>query len=303
MDHKKCSRYLSLLMLAVLFIPALILNAASETVFISAIVQDSSEASSSQNSGESSRRVGSIRLPIQHRLTFKGVASPGSKISLLKDSVVVTEAFADSNGSFQISLGRLPDGVFNFGIRAKDVEGKFSILQVYTVTITSGVAVLVKGILLPPTLGLDKATVRPGENIIFSGRTAPGLEVNFVLTPSNQEVKKIIADPSGKWIFILNMSKEELGTYEAKVRVIEGKNISDFSPSVSFEVIGQKEIPQFKKEKSRYDLNNDSKVNLIDFNIMAYWYLRENAPSEVDFNSDGKVDLMDFSILAYYWTG
>ncbi len=51
------------------------------------------------------------------------------------------------------------------------------------------------------------------------------------------------------------------------------------------------------------DLNNDKRVNLIDFSITAYWYKRPSPPATVDLNNDGKVNLVDFSIMAYYWTG
>jgi hypothetical protein len=54
---------------------------------------------------------------------------------------------------------------------------------------------------------------------------------------------------------------------------------------------------------SRGDLNNDCKVNLIDFSIMAYWYKKPAPPMTVDLNGDHVVSLVDFSILAYNWTG
>ncbi len=59
---------------------------------------------------------------------------------------------------------------------------------------------------------------------------------------------------------------------------------------------------------AKADLNNDCKVNLIDFSIAAYWYKRiisaEFVQKESErLNSDGKVDLVDFSIMAFYWTG
>jgi hypothetical protein len=57
------------------------------------------------------------------------------------------------------------------------------------------------------------------------------------------------------------------------------------------------------KTVTKGDLNNDKKVNLIDFSIAAYWYKRPSPPTTSDFNSDGKVDLVDFSIMAFYWTG
>ena len=50
-------------------------------------------------------------------------------------------------------------------------------------------------------------------------------------------------------------------------------------------------------------MNKDSRVNLVDFSIAAYWYKRSTPPPSADLNGDGKVDLVDFSILAFYWTG
>lgn len=50
------------------------------------------------------------------------------------------------------------------------------------------------------------------------------------------------------------------------------------------------------------DLNSDSRVNIIDFSMIAYWFRRADPPREADLNGDGKVDLVDFSILAFNWT-
>lgn len=51
------------------------------------------------------------------------------------------------------------------------------------------------------------------------------------------------------------------------------------------------------------DLNNDCRVNLVDFSIMTYWRKKENPPKKIDLNKDKKINIVDFSILAYYWTG
>ena len=68
--------------------------------------------------------------------------------------------------------------------------------------------------------------------------------------------------------------------------------------------IGTKTIfAQPEKTPAKGDMNNDKRVNLVDFSVVAYWYKRPSPPATVDLNNDGKVDLVDFSILAYYWTG
>jgi len=73
--------------------------------------------------------------------------------------------------------------------------------------------------------------------------------------------------------------------------------------------VGTKSIfAEVGKKFLKGDLNDDNRVNLIDFSIAAYWYYR---PFNQDFrlkeaerlNGDGKIDLVDFSIMAYYWTG
>jgi hypothetical protein len=49
------------------------------------------------------------------------------------------------------------------------------------------------------------------------------------------------------------------------------------------------------------DLNQDGKVNLIDFSILLYYWGTNNPCA--DQNQDGIVNLVDFSIMMYYWTG
>ncbi|MDP2930289.1 MAG: hypothetical protein Q8N56_01625 [bacterium] len=50
------------------------------------------------------------------------------------------------------------------------------------------------------------------------------------------------------------------------------------------------------------DINEDGKVDLIDFSILLYNY---GIPinKKADLNNDGVVDLVDFSIMLYWWTG
>jgi len=49
-------------------------------------------------------------------------------------------------------------------------------------------------------------------------------------------------------------------------------------------------------------LNGDDNVDLVDFSILLFYWLKNNYP-EGDFNSDKIVDIKDFSIMAYNWTG
>jgi hypothetical protein len=52
------------------------------------------------------------------------------------------------------------------------------------------------------------------------------------------------------------------------------------------------------------DVNHDTRINLVDFSIMAFWWRRAVLPDNAnDLNCDNVVNLADFSILAYHWTG
>lgn len=51
------------------------------------------------------------------------------------------------------------------------------------------------------------------------------------------------------------------------------------------------------------DFNADCRVNIVDFSILIYWFIRPNPLARIDLNSDTRVNLQDFSIMAFYWTG
>lgn len=51
------------------------------------------------------------------------------------------------------------------------------------------------------------------------------------------------------------------------------------------------------------DLDCDNKVDIVDFNIMKYWYNKKTSfPAYIDLNNDRIISMIDFSILAYNWT-
>jgi len=99
----------------------------------------------------------------------------------------------------------------------------------------------------------------------------------------------------------------DMGQHDAKSKVALGGEISSFSKTVGFTVGTKNVLAQLPAQSIiKSDLNNDKRVNLIEFSILAYWFKRpltQAAAPLVDLNHDGKVDLVDFSILAYNWTG
>lgn len=238
---------------------------------------------------------------------FRGISYPGSVISLLKNGVVVATMGASPNGTFEIRLRNLSAGTYSFGIRAEDQDQLKSKLLLFTIYVTQSVTTVVDGIFIPPTITSDKVEVKRGEIITFIGKSTPSSEVRLSLHSESEIIKKTKSNASGTWIYKLDSSELELGDHEGKARSLTNDDISVYSDTLPFKVSDTDRLRIKNREltgaRKRCDLNNDSRVNLLDFSIMAFWYKRVGFPDKVDLNTDGSVNLTDLSILAYCWTG
>jgi hypothetical protein len=238
---------------------------------------------------------------------FKGLAYPRSTISLLKNGIILAEIPANPNGSFEIHVRNLNPGTYSFGIRAEDSSGLQSKLLVFTIFVSSSVATIVEGIFIPPTITSDKTEVRKGDPITFSGRSAPDAEVRLSLTQNSEIIKKAKAGADGSWIYMIDSSELDLGDNFGKARSLTTNDTSPYSDLLLFRVGDTNRLRPKNSNlagyRKRCDLNDDGRVNLLDFSIMAFWYKRLTFPPKVDLNSDKNVNLTDLSILAYCWTG
>jgi hypothetical protein len=235
---------------------------------------------------------------------FKGLAYPGSIISLLKNGAVIAEVPANPNGTFEIRVQNVPAGTYTFGIRAEDTQRLRSSTQVFTVYLSQGVTVTIDGIFIAPTIATDKFEVRRGDPIILFGSTAPNAKVSISVNSVTELIKRVTANANGIWSYTLNSLELARGSYEGKARAITSNDISLFSDPAVFIVGTQnKSRPTTLRGNKRCDINQDGRVNLLDFSILAFWYKRTGFPDKVDLNTDKRVDLSDVSILAYCWTG
>lgn len=240
-------------------------------------------------------------------VVFKGIAYQGSSITLLQNSQIIATVPVNSDGTFDIRVHSLSAGPYSFGLRAEDSNHLVSKLVLFTVYVTTGMTTTVDGILMPPTITSDKVEVKRGEPILFSGTSVANADVLVSLTSNSELLKKIRANASGTWAYSINSSLLDLGDYDAKARTVTASSLSLYSDSITFRVgdttrlrTKPSELAGFRK---RCDLNNDNRVNLLDFSIMAFWYKRLGFPEKVDLNSDKVINLTDLSILAYCWTG
>ncbi len=239
------------------------------------------------------------------KMIFKGKAYPGANVTLLKDAQVSGTVLADKNGNFEIRISDISNGTYVFGIWAEDSIGNKSTVHNFILAVLSNQTMVVSGIILPTTITTDKAEVRKGDDVKIYGFTYPSANVDVYVHSAQEIQQTALADSDGFWQYNLNTTPLDMETHSARSKSKSGADTSIFSEPVTF-IVGDKNIirdnPVLTK-KIKTDLNGDSRINLVDYSILAYWYKRAGFPKDLDFNSDGKIDLIDFSIMAYYWTG
>ena len=225
---------------------------------------------------------------------FKGKAYPGALVTILKDGIVATTFKVDASGYFSKSLGGLPTRIYTFGIWAEDVKGRKSLTLNYSISLIGGTTTTME-FFLPPTFELDSREVEQGEDLGMAGQTFPLSNLNIFVF-SNGLIKKTSADDKGDWSYKFDTTPLSLGAHTSKIQsqTDEGEQ-SPFSETLSFSVLPPK--------CQGADLNQDGKVNIIDFSILLYFW-HSTAPENIctDINQDGIVNLVDFSIMMYQWT-
>ena len=106
------------------------------------------------------------------QVIFAGSAYPTSKVTLLKDSQLITTTIADDLAHFQVSVSGLSAGMYTFALYSEDSKGNRSAIRTFPVTLTKNVLNKIDSIFLAPTLSGDKTEVRRGDPIIFFGQSA-----------------------------------------------------------------------------------------------------------------------------------
>jgi hypothetical protein len=245
-------------------------------------------------------------IPTVTNVIFSGRAYPKSSVTLLKDAQVAATTIAGADANFEISLSGLAGGNYVFSIYAEDSKGVRSSLLTFSVSITTGATNKISGIFLAPTIAIDKAQVKRGENIAIFGESVPNSDITISVSSDEEFFNKTKSDASGVYLYNFDTAVLENGEHSTKSKAALNNEISSFSKAVSF-VVGTETILEQPK-CSKADLNCDGKVNLVDFSIAAYWYKKDLSQDfkkiEAErLNADAKINLVDFSIMAFYWTG
>lgn len=268
----------------------------SNNVVISALVVDNNTGGGGGGGG-----VGTV---IPTTVNFSGMAYPLSKVYILKDGVIAVTTIADQSANFSVSLLGLSTNTYTFSIYGEDSSGRKSSFFSFPIYVTSGTTVNIGNIFLSPTIDVDKAEVKKGDNLVIFGQSNPKNEIVISVNSLQEHFFRVISNAMGVYLYNLDTSILEIGEHNTKSKAILDNKTSSYNNPVTFSV-GNKSKEKEKVDCStlRGDLNCDGRVNLVDFSIMAYWYKKINFPVNIDLNHDGKVSLIDFSIMAFNWTG
>ncbi|MFH0852117.1 MAG: dockerin type I domain-containing protein [bacterium] len=241
---------------------------------------------------------GGTPVPTGTKVILQGKAYPSSDITVLKDGQISAIIKADAQANFKAEISLASGGIYTFGLWAEDSAGRRSITFSFTTNVTSGMTTTVGGIFLPPTIDLSKTALQKGESLDILGQTAPQSEITISVNSAGEIIKTAKAGTDGVWFYTFDTSPLEEGSHNTRAKSASPDGLlSTFSQTLTFQLgkttTGCPRSP---------DINNDKRVNLIDFSILLYnWGKPKNVAS--DLNCDGKVTLTDFSIMLYWWTG
>jgi hypothetical protein len=237
-------------------------------------------------------------------VVISGKAYPSAKVSVLKDGKDAASVTASSDGTWNAKLTGLERGTYTFGTYALDAKNRKSAIVSSTVSLIAGTTNTVTRIFLPPTIGAEKTSVEPGESFVFSGFGIPNSVTEITLrgqganTAFDPRIATTTVSANGSWNIAIDTKGISVGGYEARTRsLLSDGDSSGFGSALSLGV-GQDAAPDLA---ARSDMNNDGKVNLVDFSILLFSW--GTTAAAADINANGKVDLADFSILIFYWTG
>jgi hypothetical protein len=236
-------------------------------------------------------------------LSISGYTSPNSFVTLTEESTVVGTTVSSGTGFFVFTLSGLPPGAHTYRVNSTD-GGHLSTAQTtLSLFLLPNAVTTASGLLLSPTITLDKSEINPGDTLTISGTAKPNSQINlFVEAPLRSYTAN--TDNNGAWSYTLPHSETlqfSPGQYQAYTVVQDSiGNQSVVSPTSTFTVKAPNSTnPPPACNISHGDLNCNGITNLVDFSILLFhWHTNHKV---ADINGDGQVNLTDFSIMMFYF--
>lgn len=237
-------------------------------------------------------------------INFFGRSYPNAKVILLKDAQIISTTSSSQDAFFSFKISNLTAGNYMFSVYSETITGHRSPLLSFPVRVTSGTITTIDDIFISPTVDIDNSEVQWGEDVSVFGYSAPQSTVKITVHSGKPHLFEAQVDEDGVYSHSFNTKILEVGDHLVKTQAILNGELSGYGKSLPFTVLDSPNYQEpTKKRTIKADLDIDTRVNLVDYSILAYWYKRADHPAHVDLNEDGKIDLIDFSIMAFYWTG
>jgi hypothetical protein len=238
------------------------------------------------------------------RVVISGYAFPRSTVYALVDGKAVTDAKADTQGNYSITIDEIARGAYTFGVYAIDSQQTKSTTFSTSFTVIGARTSALSNINLSPTVKVSPDPVTPGSTLTLSGYSVPNANITIEnekdKSSASKQTLSATSDSNGAWSLSVDTSGFSVGTYKVRVKGAQSAGVSTNFSNYTMYGVGQTAAKQINA-----DLNRDGKVNLTDFSILLFWWGTNGGASSpsADINGDSKVNLTDFSILLFNWTG
>ncbi len=232
------------------------------------------------------------------KIIINGTSYPQSTITIFRGGVVAASIKAGANAKFQAELGSVPVGSSTISLNSQDPNGRKSLTISFVVNVSKDTTITLSDVLLPPTIDISATQLARGDTLRIFGQAQPISEVS-VHVFSDEIINKVVADSDGAYTLSFNTKPLADDSHTTKSRAVLSEVVSPFSQVLQF-LLGKGGT-----SSKTADTNKDTKINIIDFSILLYWWNTGSAQGLgiADINKDNKVNIIDFSILLFQWTG
>lgn len=238
-------------------------------------------------------------------LILQGRFAPNMSIAVVLSGALNQTVQTNAQGFFDARISNLKQGLYQISLTAFEIGNRSyetsTSLSLYVARKTETTASNIK---FPPLYQSTANTFLFGEEIPFVTKSTP--MTNFELFLNGKSHVSARTNVNGSFASTLKV-RLPLGTHETMLREKNGSTTLPFGKKYIFTVVKSKNtIPKDGDSvgcPKKGDFNNDCKVNIVDFSLLAYWHKRSGFPAKYDLNNDTRITIRDFSILAFYWTG
>jgi hypothetical protein len=232
-------------------------------------------------------------------ISVSGLFAPSSFVTVMRDGVISARVPTLDNGRFAHTMLDLERGAYTILVFGEDSQGRRSSSYSSTISVGQGTNNTISNIMISPTVDLEEETIDLNADARVFGAAIPGSLVELFVqaqTGGGEATKYSATSTTGTWSIDFDTEGLKRGTYVLRARsLLPSGAASNISLST---FLGVGERPSACGDP---DINDDEKVNLVDFSIFLTDWGTDSGRS--DFNCNQEVNLADFSIMLFNWTG